>query len=643
MSTPRTRLLATAAAALLTLGLAATHLAAPAGAQEAQAAEAPEVQAAATGATTMTFKGRGYGHGRGMSQYGSQGYATQFGWESDHILDHYYGGTDSASITQAASRPVDPNRVLIRLRRAEGRDTRVTVTNGTLQLTNLGPVTLPSGTKAVHLSRKDGAGFDVYAATKTTCTASDFSYRGNTGTSSVDINPTATYDGAAANLLRLCTDYGTHGPAGPSIWYPGLLRTHVTGTTQQTVNITNMEQQLRSVVPNESPASWDIDALEAQAVAARSYALAGDNRWSGADTCDTIFCQVYLGLYKLQDGRAVPTTAASTDQAIKNTAGVVRLHADRRIARTEFSSTSGGWTAGGTFPAVKDEGDAISPLHTWTRTVDVSGLESSYGKGGRLVGVEVIERNGLGADGGRVLDARLRFDNGVTATVSGNTVRSGAKLLSDWFTPACGAEVRYINAVYELFVRRTATADEIDRHCGAVQAGERSSLTKALAVSDEWAGVQINQLYRKILGRDADAAGRSYWLSQVERGLHIEEIAAQFYGSDEYFRAAGSTNRGYVESLYDDLLGRPADAEGRDHWANQLDARRITRQAVAGSFYASIESRTDRVDRLFHQILGRTADADGRYYWTRQLLTLGDVSLAAWLAASKEYYDKSVA
>jgi hypothetical protein len=259
--------------------------------------------------------------------------------------------------------------------------------------------------------------------------------------------------------------------------------------------------------------------------------------------------------------------------------------------------------------------------------------------------------------GGRVLKVRLGFSNGTSTTRTGNEIRSAltsgtctdrngrtfaSGLLSDWFDVSCLTEAAYIDAVHALFVRRSANGAELDRWCGPVRDGNRETLTKALSVSDEWAGVQINQLYRKILGRDADAGGRAYWLQQVERGLRIEEIAAQFYGSAEYFRSAGSTNRGYVESLYLDLLGRAADAEGRDHWATQLDAQRITRQATAGSFYASIESRTDRVNSLFQQVLGRPADPDGRFYWTRQLLTLGDVSLAAWLAASKEYYDKAV-
>lgn len=641
MSTPRTLRRAVIATLALVLGVAVLPLAAaPAG------ADLPD---------QLVFDGRGYGHGRGLSQYGAQGYAKDHGWSSAQILAHYYGGTTAGRWQDAASRPINPDAVRIRLRGSEGRDFRTTVTNGTLAVTGLGSVQLPAGTKALHITRKDGTSFDVYAATKTTCTSTDFSFVGNTQTSTlVDVRPTATHTGQAADMLRLCTQYGDHGPSGTSIWYPGVLRTHiVAGAQQQTVNITTIEQQLRSVVPNESPSSWEIPALEAQSVAARSYALAGDSRYAGADTCDTIFCQVYVGHYKLSNGAPVPTTAARTDQAIANTRDIVRLTSSRTIARTEFSSTSGGWTAGGTFPAVEDKGDVISPRHTWKCTVPASLLEAKYGKGASLTGFRVTERNGLGALGGRVRKVVLGFGDGTSVTVTGNDVRStlnqgsctdalgrtfSSGLLSDWFDLACVEEALYVDAVHQLFLGRSATGTESQQWCRPVRDGKRISLTQALSVSDEWAGVQIAELYEKILGRTGDAEGRAYWLEQVRRGLRIEDIAAQFYGSQEYFGANGGSNRSYVEALYLDLLGRAADAEGRDHWASALDARRITRQRVAADFYASIESRTDRVDALFEQVIGRSPDADGRYYWTRQLLSLGDVTLAAWLAASEEYY-----
>ncbi len=641
MSTPRPLARAAIAALALLLGLAVLPFVA-----QPAAADLPD---------QLVFDGRGWGHGRGLSQHGAQGYATRSGWSSARILDHYYGGTRAGRWQDAATKPINADAIRIRLRGSEGRDFRATVTHGALATSSLGTLQLPAGTKAVHLTRKDSGGFDVYTATRTTCAGEDFTLLGNTGTvTSVDVTPTAAYTGQAADMIRLCTQYGGNGPTGTSIWYPGVLRTHIAaGTIQQTVNVTTIEQQLRSVVPNESPSSWAPAALQAQAVAARGYALAGDNRWVGADTCDTIFCQVYVGHFRLSNGAPVATTAASTDDAIRATRDLVRLTTDDRIARTEFSSTSGGWTAGGTFPAVIDEGDVISARHTWKCTVPTSLLEARYGNGGSLTSFRVTRRNGLGEWGGRVQQVVLGFGNGTSATVTGNDVRGtlnqgsctdargttfSSGLLSDWFDLACVAEAAYIEAVHELFLGRTATGSEVDRWCRPVRDGDRLSLTKALSVSDEWAGVQIDGLYRKILDRPADAEGRAYWLQQVARGLRIEDIAAQFYGSPEYFGANGSTNRSYVEALYLDLLERPADDRGRDYWADQLDRRTITRQRVAAEFYASIESRTDRVDGLFRQILGRAPDPGGRDYWTRQLLTLGDVALAANLAASEEYY-----
>ncbi len=630
-------------AATTALATVAVLLAAPAAAAEPPAEEQPAATAApapeghAATANTMTFAGRGWGHGRGLSQWGSQGYARDHGWSSARILDHYYGGTTAGQASAASSRPVDASAVRIRLIAQDARPLVVGISGGTLGLSGTGPLGDPDDLTAVRLTKQgDGT---LLVETAATCAGpwSVLGGDGRTGTTAVTVTRTS-----GADQLHTCLD-------GTTTWYPGSLRATVVDGTQRAVNTTTIEAALRSIVPRESPASWDADALQAQAVAARSYALAGDSRHrasSGtlyADTCDTTLCQVYAGHSRqVPGGSRTATTDSRTDAAITATAGVVRLHADGRIARTEFSSTSGGWTAGGTFPAVQDLGDVISPLHTWTRTVAVTGLESAYGQGGALQSVEVLERNGLGADGGRVLRARLRFSNGVTADVSGNTIRSRAGLLSDWFRPACPVEAAYIDAVHRLFLERAATGDEIRRWCPDVQRGERFPLTDALSVSDEWAGVQIEGLYTKILDRPSEPGGRAYWLEQVAGGLRIEDIAAEFYGSAEYFRRAGSTNRGYVERLYDDLLGRTADAEGRDFWVRLLDRGQISRVGAADEFYASIESRTDRVVGLFETVLGRFPDPGGRDYWVGQLRTLGDVRLAAWLAASAEFFSRSI-
>jgi peptidoglycan hydrolase-like amidase len=613
MTTPpvprlRAALAALATALLLVTGLAVTPLAAPAGAQE--------------GPTTMTFTGRGWGHGRGMSQWGSQGYATNFGWSYTRILDHYYGGTTMGTRADKA--------VLVRLMAQEGKTTTVQNDGGTLRLTGNKGLDV-SGMKAARMSKLADGTLKVEQAPS--CDGPWTTVNGGGNAHVVAIGQ------GGDGTLRLCREDGVH------VWYPGTIQARVHENVQRTINGTTMERQLRGIVPRESPASWHADALKAQSVAARSYALAGDGRHLPfADTCDTTLCQVYAGWFQQTPGGAkTPTTDPRTDAAIAATAGQVRVHASGAIARTEFSSSTGGYTAGGTFPAVVDEGDSIAPRHTWKLTVDMSRVESQYGKGGRLTEVDVTRRNGLGADGGRVLNVRLRFSNGTVADVTGNQLRSAAGLYSDWFTPVCGVEVRYVNAVYDLFLGRTPSGAEAEAGCAQARGGQRFALTTGLSRSDEWAGVQISELYEKVFGRPADSGGRSYWLQQVERGMRIEQIAAQLYGSAEYFNAAGRTNERFVDELYLDLMGRPSDPSGKAHWVQQLDAGRLNRTQVAASFYASLESRRDRVDALYQQVLDRAADSAGRSYWVDQLLRVGDVALAAHLAASDEYYQRSLA
>ncbi len=83
-------------------------------------------------------------------------------------------------------------------------------------------------------------------------------------------------------------------------------------------------------------------ALEAQAVAARSYAMAeggeSGNRFGFAKTCDTTSCQVYGGAGLGGASREAPTT----DMAVVHTANVVRRFGNDTLARTEFSSSTGG-------------------------------------------------------------------------------------------------------------------------------------------------------------------------------------------------------------------------------------------------------------------------------------------------------------
>ncbi len=218
-------------------------------------------------------------------------------------------------------------------------------------------------------------------------------------------------------------------------WYDGEIQASVHRGVQRTVNAVSVEQYLRGVVPKESPASWPAAALEAQSVAARSYVLAGDTRQLPyADTCETTLCQVYGGRYAQNtSGQFFVQTDPRTDSAIAATAGTVRMTTSGKVARTEFSSSTGGYTTGGSFAAVIDKGDAIAanPNQDWTVSVDVLALERKFNKG-RLHDIVVTGRNGLGADGGRVTSIEFQFENG-TVTQTGWKARTTLGLKSDWF------------------------------------------------------------------------------------------------------------------------------------------------------------------------------------------------------------------
>ncbi len=581
---------------------------------------------------TVVIDGRGWGHGRGMGQFGALGYARDAGWSATQILDHYYGGTTSGPAPVPGV--LDPDRIRVDLVAMRGRATAVALTSGTIHVMDGDGATLTRVAGAVRLVATP-VGMDV--STAPTCdgpwtpapSVVDHLIRIEPETTAVD----------EAGLLQVC------GPSSTT-WYEGELWSVATSRGQRTLNLVSVEQYLRGVVPNEVPASWPDATLQAQAVAARSYVLAGDTRWTDyADTCDSTLCQVYDGRFTTRGGSFRSATHPRTDTAITTTAGTVRLEGDGTVARTEFSSSTGGWTAGGDFPAVVDEGDAVTdnPNARWRVTVDLDSIERAYGRGD-IVGVAVVERNGLGPDGGRVLEAELRFTGG-SVIVSGDTVRRQFGLKSNWFSignltrdgvvqePIDRQLIdRYVDRAYRRLAGRAPSVEEGDRSRAVVQQGSRLALAQDLVVGSHFAGSLVDDLYRRALGRDADGGGRSYWVETLGAGLKYEHLGTLFYGSAEYVNRSGGTDAGFIDALYLDILGRSADAAGRAYWLGQLAAGRAEPADVANAFYRSIESRRDRAQTMHRLVLGGDAGASLTERLAERLAVVDDLTLAAELA-----------
>lgn len=383
------------------LGLApALLLAGGVGMWSARSGPAPITDVVAS-STVFTLNGHGHGHGRGMGQWGAYGYATKQGWTAEQIVSHFYGGTTLGSI--------GPQDITVRLMGQDGKP---------LDVESASPMTVdgrsvPPG-QAVHLTPLPGGSANV---TVTTGCAGAPVWTAVTTNPWVDpVNPGT--DRPATEALKLC---------GSGTPYRGSLGVALDGQSPRTVNKVNIEDYLRSVVPSESMAAWadtgGLQALRAQAIAARSYAWA-ENRYPYAKTCDTQACQMYTGEAH-EDKR--------TDPAVASTAGLV-LMKDGKAVPAEFSSSTGGWTAGGEFPAVVDAGDAVSPTHNWTDTVTAGQIAQAFNVG-ELKSFTVTKTNGLGEDGGRVLAVKVVGTTG-SVDASGDDARTKLKLKSDWFEVA---------------------------------------------------------------------------------------------------------------------------------------------------------------------------------------------------------------
>lgn len=237
-----------------------------------------------------------------------------------------------------------------------------------------------------------------------------------------------------------------------------------------------------------------------------------------------------------------------------------------------------------------------------------------------------------------------------TITVSGLQPSSGPAISHTYavnFTSLSVAQP-FVTATHRDFLGRAPTASEsatLSRRLdntiinGTFEQG-RSGLVDDLSRSPEWIRHVLDGFYRDTLGRGPDAGGLAYWTGVLQsKRRSVASVAAAFYSSSEYYRRSGGTTSAWIGDLYRALLGRSPDTAGRAYWVAQVSRR--GREAVAQTFYQSPESCRDRVRTLYQQLLGRSPDSAGLNYWAGRVASLGDLSLAAYLAASTEYLNRS--
>jgi stage II sporulation protein D len=347
-------------------------------------AQAPAPAASATGEAVFAVSGRGWGHGVGLSQWGAYGQAKQ-GRTYDEILAHYYFGTKLGRTGKSEV------RVLL----AEGRRAATVQSAAPFRVQDAtGAVTrLPAG--------------------------------------ALVLGPQLRLPGAAqASPGPLFVLPGKVPLALDGRPYRGKLEVASAGGFLRVVNHVGLEAYIGGVVADEMPSSWPQEALKAQAVAARTFALKSLVKGKPFDLYSDVRSQVYGG---------VDSEEEAATRAIQATAGQVVTYGGKLITAFYFSS-SGGRTAssadvfGAAFPYLvsrPDPWDRASPHHRWGPVLlGARTLQSKLD-----VPARVLDASGVVTPSGRIRSLALQTPGGTTS-VPASLVRTALELRSTWITVA---------------------------------------------------------------------------------------------------------------------------------------------------------------------------------------------------------------
>jgi stage II sporulation protein D len=359
---------------------------------------------AGAGAADLVVNGRGWGHGVGLSQYGAYGFALREGRDHRSILAHYYAGSDYGTAPAA--------RMRVRLKRARAP--------------KISGATRARAANRRRIRLREDRAYRFQALSTNRIRVID----GRTGRTRARLLAPVNVTGGSSTTLHGAAENGVRSGA-----YRGRMVLSRDGASVLTVNHVSLEHYLYGVVPAEMPASWAPEALKAQAVVARSYALTSRRAGEPYDVFADVRSQVYRG---------VGSEIASTTAAVRATRARV-VTVGGQVAQTFFFSTSGGRTAaneegfGGTplsyLRSVEDPHDDLSPVHTWTARFTRRAAERRLDDvlAGDLQGLSVASRT----PSGRAATVEVRGSEG-DRTVSAATVRTALGLRSTWITDVSG-------------------------------------------------------------------------------------------------------------------------------------------------------------------------------------------------------------
>lgn len=392
----------------------------------------PLSNSAAATPEKFSFTGSGYGHGVGMSQIGARAKALA-GESATAILNYYYSGTKVETATDSKILRINIGHLLKSTKvRSDSNGAKLQLFAGALSESKTADVLLdiPSKTtlnveisgSQLNISTTQGA--NITPITKGT----SFTLRWS-GTRHMDGTPTVI--SVTANSVVNKYRYG-------QIQFK-VIKDKLLGNRLSIINSVRLQDEYLWGI-GEVPSSWPLAALQAQAIASRTYALAKSLKIRAACSCHlygSISDQSFVGFSKESE----VFYGQFWKSAVDSTVGQIITY-DGLPITAYFTSSTGGATetsehAWGTATpytlSVSDTASADIKLNprfaTWTRQISQSVIATAFLLPD-VVSLEVLSLNPVGT----VDQIKATSSTGTTAILTGETFRSRSKLPSAWFS-----------------------------------------------------------------------------------------------------------------------------------------------------------------------------------------------------------------
>lgn len=199
---------------------------------------------------------------------------------------------------------------------------------------------------------------------------------------------------------------------------------------------------------------------------------------------------------------------------------------------------------------------------------------------------------------------------------------------------------RYVAQLYRDMLGREADAGGLAEFTRLLDSNQvtRFQVVFAIQNSQEYREQVVRNLYQQVLGREVDPLGLADWSAFLAQGGTSERLLVLLLDSVEFFQKSGGTNDSFLQAVYRVVLGRTVDTVGQQLWTARFTAG-SPRGSIAEEIVGSLEADRAKVDQIFRRYLRRAPDTAGLNGFVAALQAGASVELlSAAVLASEEYY-----